>query len=130
MLQILSTPPLYRWLLTLAFVAIIVALSVTPERGQQGDSIFAWLVTHTAPTLQKLLHVAVYAALAMLWMWTLDDVRSQVLRIALTLLLTVGLGAALEWYQTRVPGRFGTVVDALLNALGAIGGTVLAIIVL
>ena len=59
-------------------------------------------------------------------MWSLEAVESRTARIALTFVLTVGLGAILEWYQTLVPGRFGTIVDALLNAIGAIAGLLLA----
>ena len=55
--------------------------------------------------------------------------RYGALRIALALLLSVGLGVALEWYQTQVPGRFGTITDMLLNAVGAIVGIFLAFLV-
>jgi len=124
--QFLSLPALYRWLLTILFVGLVVILSVTPGRAQPGDSIFVWLVVNTPTPLQKFMHVAIYAALALLVMWSLEAVESRTARIALTFVLTVGLGAILEWYQTLVPGRFGTIVDALLNAIGAIAGLLLA----
>jgi len=128
--QFLSLPALYRWLLTILFVGLVVILSVTPGRAQPGDSIFVWLVVNTPTPLQKLMHVAIYAALALLVMWSLEAVESRTARIALTFVLTVSLGAVLEWYQTLVPGRFGTIIDALLNAIGAVAGLLIGLLIL
>ena len=126
----LSLPALYRWLITIMFVGLVVILSVTPGRAQPGDSIFVWLVVNTPTPLQKLMHVAIYAALALLVMWSLEAVESRTARIALTFVLTVSLGAVLEWYQTLVPGRFGTIIDALLNAIGAVAGLLIGLLIL
>jgi VanZ family protein len=63
-------------------------------------------------------------------MWTLASIESRLLRIALTIIATIGLGAILEWQQTRVPGRFGTVFDVALNAIGALIGLALALLLL
>jgi VanZ family protein len=71
-----------------------------------------------------------YGLLAFLWVWTLASIESTRLRLGISLLLTLGLGFALEWYQTRVPGRFGTLVDALLNAVGALIGVVVAVLLI
>ncbi len=129
-LQFLSLPVVYRWLLTLAFVGIVVILSVTPGRFQTGDSVFVWLIANTPTALQKFMHIAVYATLAMMFMWSLETVESRITRIVLTLVLALSLGAILEWYQTRIPGRFGTIVDVLLNTAGTIVGLVAALLVL
>ncbi len=122
MLQFLAIPPAYRWLITLAFVAIVIALSITPGKSQAGDAMFVWLIANTPTPVQKLMHVVCYAVLAGLWVWTLEAIDSRVLRLVLALLLSVSLGGVLEWYQTTVPGRFGSIVDVLLNAAGAILG--------
>ena len=127
---LLSVPPVYRWAITLVFVGIVVALSIVPGIGKPDDSIFSWLVINTAAPIQKAMHITSYAILAVLWMWTLASVESRVARIALVLAATVGLGAILEWQQTRVPGRFGTVADVLLNTLGAVAGLIAAILLL
>jgi hypothetical protein len=129
-MQFLSLPTVYRWLITLLFVGIVVVLSVTPGRFQTGDSIFVWWVANTPTPLQKLMHVAVYAALAMLFMWSLESIGSQITRVVLTLVLSLGLGITLEWFQTMVPGRFGTLVDVLLNVTGIIVGLVAAALLL
>ncbi len=118
-----------RWLITIAFATLVVILSVTPGRGQTDDSIFVWLVVNTPTVMQKLMHVAVYASLAFLLTWSLESIEPRPLRLAIALLLAISLGAGLEWYQTSVPGRFGTLLDVLLNAGGALLGLFVAVIV-
>jgi len=123
-------PLLYRCLVTLAFISVIVALSILPGRAEPGDSVFSWLVANTAPPLQKAMHVASYAALVVLWMWALEAVGSRTLRALLGVILAIGLGALLEWRQLHVAGRFGTLTDVLLNSVGAVVGLILAIVFL
>jgi len=130
MIQTLSFPPVVRWAITLTFVMIVVILSITPGKSQVGDSVFVWLVANTPTPLQKLMHFVIYAALVWLWAWTLEAIKSRNLRLVLAFVLAISLGSALEWYQTRIPGRFGTIVDALLNILGAIVGLVVAFLIL
>ena len=119
-----------RWLITIAFGILVVILSVTPGRDQTDDSIFVWLVVNTPTLIQKLLHIAVYASLTFLLAWSLENVDPRPLRLAIALVLAVCLGAGLEWYQTIVPGRFGTVLDILLNAAGASIGLLAALLIL
>ena len=119
-----------RWLLTLLLTIFIVALSITPVRSRPGDTAFHWIVENTAAPVQKLAHVAVYALLAMLVMWALESVGPKVGRVVLTLAIVVSLGAALEWYQLQVPGRFGSLTDVVLNFAGAIIGIAVAWILL
>ena len=127
---VFSVPAATRWVVTLAFAGLIVALSVIPGIARPGDNAFVWIVINTPTLLQKTMHVVAYAALVVLWMWTLESVESLFVRIALTMIVTVGLGALLEWQQTRVPGRFGTIFDVLLNTLGAAVGLIIALLIL
>ena len=126
----MAIPVSIRWVITLALVVTIVALSVIPGHARTGDSAFVWLVAATPAPLQKLMHFLIYAGLAWLWVWTLEGIAPRWLRLAIAFTLTVGLGAALEWYQTRVPGRFGTLLDVLLNAAGAVAGLMAALLLL
>ena len=119
-----------RWLIAIAFMILVTILSVTPGRSQADDSIFVWLVVNTPTLVQKFMHIGVYALLAFLLVWTFDDVGSRSLRLALAFTLTVSFGATLEWYQTLVPGRFGTLFDALLNTGGALLGLLATLLVL
>jgi glycopeptide antibiotics resistance protein len=90
---LLSIPVAYRWIATLAFIGVIIALSVTPgvER---------------------------------------PDITSTPVRLAISFVLSLCLGVALEWYQTTVPGRFGTITDVILNTIGTISGLILAVLLL
>jgi glycopeptide antibiotics resistance protein len=122
--------PLFgRLLITLGLVVLIIVLSVTPGRNEPGDTGFVWLIAVTPKLLQKIMHFAVYASLALLWSWSLDSVDPKWLRIAAAFVLAVGLGIALEWAQTMVPGRFGTLTDVLLNSAGALAGALAASLV-
>ena len=127
---LLSVSASSRWIITLILAAIVVALSISPGVERSGDNIFVWVIVRTPTLIQKIMHVVTYATLAMAWMWTLESIESRTVRISLTIIVTVGLGTVLEWYQTRVPGRFGTVFDVALNAIGAAIGLVLALFLL
>ena len=126
----LLVPVAYRWIITLAFVAVLVALSVTPGVSRPDDDIFAWLYANTSTPVQKAMHISAYAMLTLLWMWTLSSIASVWLRSLLAVLLSLSLGIALEWYQTQVPGRHGTIADILLNTAGIVIGLVAALILL
>ncbi len=126
---VLSVPAPARWGITLVFASLIVALSVTPGIARPDDNAFVWIVVNTPKPLQKIMHVAVYAVYALLWIWTLASIQSRSIRITLAIIATVGLGAALEWHQTSVPGRFGTIFDVLLNTLGAAIGLIIALFI-
>ena len=126
----MNVPVAVRLILTLLLVAFIVTVSVVPGRSQPGDSAFVWLVSVTPEPLQKLLHIVAYAVLAWLWMWTLEAINSNSLRVAAAFFVTVAMGMILEWYQTSVPGRYGTLADVILNALGSIAGVIAALFLL
>jgi len=125
----MKLPAYARLLITLAAVGVIVGLSVTPGDDPSADGVFVWLVVVTPPTLQKIMHMVAYAGLAILWMWTFETFPSRRLGIALSLTITVAIGAILEWYQTMVPGRFGSLMDIVLDALGALLGILVAVFI-
>ena len=127
---LLSVPVAYRWIVTLLFVAFIIGLSVTPGIERPDDNIFSLLFSHASAPAQKVLHVVTYALLASLWMWTLAGIPSLRLRVALTIAITLTLGVALEWYQTTVPGRYGSLIDVLLNTTGIVIGIIAALLLL
>jgi len=126
----MTIPVPSRWSITLSFVVILIVLSVTPGNSQKDDSIFAWLVVSTPTLVQKIMHVAAYAALSFLWVWTLLHIKQEPVRLATAFVLTLGIGVALEWFQTMVPGRFGTLFDIFLNSLGAAAGLIAAALLL
>lgn len=123
-----TTPGGLRLGFTCVLMAALLALSIIPGQAQHGDSVFVWAVAATPTVLQKTMHVLLYGLLAFLWAWTLSAVKSISTRIALALalFLTAGFGASMEWAQTQVPGRFGTLQDAFLNIGGAVLGLIAA----
>ena len=127
---LLSIPIAYRWAVTILFIGFVIGLSITPGVEGPDDNLFSWLFSHTSSPVQKVLHVVTYALLATLWMWTLAGIESVPVRLALSLVLALGLGIALEWYQTTVPGRFGSVLDIALNAVGAVVGLIVALLLI
>lgn len=116
-----------RLLVVLGLMALIAFLSVIPGRAEEGDSVFTWAIAATPELLQKIGHLVLYGLLAMLWMRVLEN-TAPMARILLSLLITVGFGAVLEWAQTSIPGRFGTAIDVVLNAGGAILGILAAVL--
>lgn len=121
-------PVAARLFITVSFMALIVALSVVPGRPQPGDSAFVWIVAATPPTLQKTMHVVVYAAMTLLLGWTLQTVRSRTLRLVTAAGIALCFGALMEWFQTMVPGRFGALIDVALNAVGVIAAILVTLL--
>jgi len=82
-----------------------------------------------SPSLQNLLHVPAYAVLTVLAALA----ASSAPRAGAGLLIGAALacsvfGAALEYFQTIIPGRTGSAMDAGLNAVGAaVGAVVVAV---
>jgi VanZ family protein len=102
-------------------MAVIALLSLIPGTPTEGDSVLVWAVARVSPGVQNLGHVVLYGILSLLWMrtlgrWGVGRIRSASLIIAIT------FGILLELGQLQVPGRFGSLYDALLNALGAVIG--------
>ena len=122
-----NASPTIRVIITLCFMALLTVASIIPGSAEPGDSVFVWLVAKTPTLLQKSLHVCLYATLAVLWTWTLDAIQYKSRRLVIAVTIAVCFGAAMEWFQTKVPGRYGTVVDVILNAAGALLGLVAAI---
>lgn len=119
-----------RIVITVCFMLLLIAASVIPGRVQPGDSVFVWLVAKTPTLLQKTMHVFLYGVLTLLWKWVLDATYAKSYGLLIAFTVAVCFGTTLEWYQTKVPGRFGTIFDVALNAAGAARGLLAAILFL
>ena len=115
-----------RIVLTLGFIALLMLVSLIPGHPKAGDSSFIWLVANTPTLIQKVLHVFLYGVLSLLLVWTLEGLQPRSSRLLIALIIAVAFGAVMEWSQTRVPGRFGTVYDVVLNTAGAALGLLAA----
>ncbi len=125
----------WRFLLPLSYMAGLLLLSSIPgdDRGTPVGLVFQWLT----PQWQNLLHIPLYAGLATCWLWALGawperdrKVRAEPdrtagsaphrnARLATALLLTLAWAVVDESYQSTVPGRYGSLSDIALNAIGA-----------
>lgn len=99
-----------------------------PGSSGHSDSPISWLATKTPAPVQKLLHVCFYAVLALLLVWTLDGIQTWTYRLLIAFIIAVAFGAVMEWCQTMVPGRHGTMFDVALNAAGAALGLLVAVL--
>ncbi len=119
----------YRLIITLGLMIVIFALSATPGRSGPGDSMVVRLVATIPSPIPKLMHVLFYAGLAWLWFWTLADLVPQPHYRGLSaFLVATAYGAFNEWYQLRVPGRYGCLSDVMLNSAGAALGLLVALV--
>ena len=111
-------------------MALLMLVSLIPGHPKPGDSAFIWLIADIPTLLQKILHICLYGVLALLLVWTLDSVEPRAYRFLIALIIAVAFGAVMEWCQTKVPGRYGTVFDVTLDAAGAALGLLAAVFIL
>lgn len=111
-------------------MALLVLASLIPGQTKLGDFAFIGLFRKTPTLLQKILHVCLYGVLAMLLFWTFEGIQSRDYRFLISYLTAVVFGAVMEWCQTKVSGRFGTVHDVAINAAGAALGLLAAVYLL
>ncbi len=69
----------------------------------------------------KLVHFAAYAVLAGTWFWALRGGARRGMWIVAAAISAVW-GVLDEWHQSFVPGRHASVLDALADVAGALGG--------
>ena len=109
-----------RVVVPLACMTAIFALSsipdtATPETGL--ERVLHW----ASPELQNLLHIPLFGGLAWCWHWGLQSwVKQERWRLGAALALTLAYAVLDEIHQLGVPGRFGSLTDVVLNAVGAV----------
>lgn len=109
----------WAWGPVAVLALLIVVMSSIPA-----DELAAPAIWH----YDKLVHAAVYAALAALLCRALllGSARgSPVLLAAVAVVLTTAFGATDEWHQSFTPGRDASAGDLLADALGAVLGAAL-----
>ena len=104
------------------YAVLVVVASVLPSGG---GAFGGWDEGISTP-VQKAGHVASYALLVVLLAWAVRPAGPHTPRLlGLVAFGSMVLGLGLEWAQTVIPGRTGSVQDVLLNAAGAAAGVAL-----
>ena len=114
-------------LITVAFMVALFLLSSTRPDANLSTSPIVWLAARTPRRIQKAMHVLLYSVLAWLCFAALEPLDvTLLLHGVLAFTIAAGFGAFNERYQTRVPGRYGSLGDVLLNSVGAVLGLLIA----
>lgn len=105
----------------LLYMAGIALLSSVPDTGVPASGGLEGVLQLVPPSLQNLLHVPLFGALAWLWWWALRHLGSaEVPARRWALGVTVAYGFLDEVHQAYVPGRFSSATDVALDAVGAV----------
>jgi VanZ family protein len=99
-----------RWLLPVAWMALIFCLSAQPDLPHASEPVWDLL-------LKKAAHMVEYGILFLLIWQALPRRRSGVV---LAWMLTVLYAASDEFHQAFVPGRNGRWVDVVIDSAGAL----------
>ena len=111
------------WSATVLYVLLLTVVSLLPS----GAAAPGGWDSSVSPTVQNLLHVPAFAVL----FWLLTAVWRAMSKgwptaITVSALISLLYGAALEFAQTAIPGRTGSLDDVLLNTVGVAGAASLA----
>ncbi len=99
---------------------VIFFLSSIPMDGGSDNIAF---LTNLNPGLQNFLHIPLFGFLSFLWMNYFVSRKWRLNRaILLAIIITIGFGCLDEIHQSFVPGRYGGLMDIILNSVGAILG--------
>ena len=121
--------PGLRIAFTIILLVLIVIASTVPGVVRPGSSRLVRLYVKTPRELQKAMHVLLYALLTLLLTWTLQDALPDAARYAIAIVAATSFAAAMQFCQTRIPGRFGTLKDVALDGYGALIGVAAAALV-
>lgn len=106
--------------LSLSYVILILASSLIP---MDRDITGLQFIIDLKPTIQNLLHIPIYAVLAILFLQILQNYRIEGRKADLTVFLAAGFfGVLNEVIQMVVPGRYAGLTDMGLNLIGALIG--------
>lgn len=115
-----------RWVSVLVWMGIIFAFSAQPH---SGETTRQYLGDYNVP-VRKAAHMTEYAILLLLSRWsTLGTATDTRIRLWLPLLLSIGYSCTDEFHQNFVPGRSAQVSDVLVDAVGALIGLAIALII-
>jgi VanZ family protein len=123
----MSRSPLkYLPVVPLAYMLAIFGLSSIPGIGMEDAPAPQRLIEWVPPQLQNLLHIPLFAGLAFVWQRFLRGHMRPAPATIIAFVAAFSYGVVDELHQTFVPGRFGSLTDVVINALGAGIGALIA----
>ncbi|MDJ0911035.1 MAG: hypothetical protein QNI99_17770 [Woeseiaceae bacterium] len=117
----IEMPSVGRWFLALGISAVFLLLASAYRRLYAMTSLST---VHRA--LNATGHMIAYSVLTLIWMWTLEPVQIEPVRVLMSLALALGLGSLLYLQPTAGEHRRVTVANSAGMALGVL--TVVALI--
>jgi len=100
----------------LGLMILIFIESSIPMEGGEKDIAF---LTELNPIVQNLLHIPLYGLLAFFWGYALRNFGFKIVKaLFLAFFITIFYGCIDEFHQAFVPGRFGGLLDILLDGIG------------
>jgi VanZ family protein len=104
----------------MALLLVLSSIPGTPRPDEPSSyALFRWV----PPRVQNLLHLPEYALLAWLWCRALGATGSGARRKMIgAAVISIAFALLDEAYQMTIPGRYASMTDLLLNAVGVAGG--------
>ncbi len=104
-------------ILPLSYMLLIFALSSVPGTSDFSNTEF--MVTILNPTVQNLVHIPLFGALAFFWISTFKKWRyEESACLLMAAVISVLYGILDEIHQYFIPGRYLSLTDMLLNIIG------------
>ena len=102
------------------YMLIILALSAIPmDREIKGLQF----LIEIKPLNQNLMHIPVYAILAVFWLQLLSSHGvGGIKKFWLVFLFSAGFGIMNEFIQLAIPGRYPSLIDMVFNTIGSAAG--------
>ena len=109
-----------RWLPPLLWAGVILS----------GTSLPQGAVPIQTSGVDKYLHFSIYTVLGFLLTWQLLEKNKAWVAVLVAVVVSIAFGAADEWHQQFIPGRYPELADWQADSLGALTGAVAAALTL
>lgn len=108
-----------RFFLPLLYMTVLFAFSSVPASEKPTASLQSML-SILSPFIQNFLHMPAFGVLAVSWYWALQALyRETKFNLKWAFILTAMYAVFDEWHQFYVSGRSASLMDVLLDFVGA-----------
>jgi len=109
----------YRLIAPILYGTCIYLLSSIPGN-LSSNSNPSFLLSLVPSSLQNLLHIPLFAGLTSCLLWALAPIKRQKQTYLIVLAVSLVFAVSDEVHQMYVPGRFGSMSDAILDSIGIV----------